>query len=415
MRIFRYILTSFVFALSILSSAYAQNISVTLNGTELPCRAAPIIENDRVLIPMRDILEPLGYTVTWQAAEQKIIAKQGDTTLQMKVNASYATVDNTTVVLDAPVRIENKVAMVPLRFVAEHSGAAVTWHGKTATVAIRTNTPSAYSISDSIVTIQTNRQQGSGVILSENGKIATNYHVIENASMAQIIFQNGSVYQGQITVTGLNPKGDIAILKIDKHNLSPVRKAAQASLGEAVVTLSSPQGKRNTKTEGKLLEKNGDILSFSAPIKQGSSGGGLFNKNGEWLGMCSAFTKSAYYAIPHQKISAVTENLHIPIQQMKRYVYTPSAPKNVMVSKKGNIASVYWEPIYGADYFHIYYAPSAKGPYKKLQNTALGNDHWLWGFPHALEINAPRETLFIQIETIKDGVSYGMSNPVQVF
>lgn len=415
MHRFRYILSSCILALSLSSPTYAQNISVTLNGVPLACRTAPIIENDRVLVPMRDILEPLGYQVTWHQAEQKITAKQDHTALQMTVDASYATVGNTKVALDAPVRIQKGVAMVPLRFVAQHSGADILWQGKTSTVAIRTTAHSTYNIADSVVTIQTNKSQGSGIILSTNGQIATNYHVIENASMAQIIFQNGSVYQGNILVTGLNPKGDVAILKIDKNNLSPVRKAAKASIGENVVTLSSPQGKRNTKSEGKLLGKNEDILSFSAPIKQGSSGGGLFNKNGEWLGMCSAFSKNVYYAIPFEKVSAVTNNLCIPIQQMKQYRYTPSAPKNVTAVVEGQTAKIYWEPIYGADYFHIYCASSAKGPYKKLQNKALENDHWFWGFPYAFEMSSSKQPLFIQVETIKDGVSYGMSSPIQIF
>ncbi len=418
MRIFRSILLGCMLTLPFTVSTYAQDISVTLNDAPLTCRTAPVLENDRVLVPMRDIFEPLGYDVTWEQKQKTITAVRNDTVLQMKADAVFAAVGNTKIALDAPVRIQNGITMVPLRFVAQHSGANVAWDGKNAVVSITTHVADKYEVADSVVTIMTNKNQGSGVILSKDGKIATNYHVIENASMGQVIFSDGTVYQGDVTVVGLDPKADIAILKIKEDNLTPIGKTADVAIGEKIMTISSPQGKRNTKTEGQLLAKNNDILSFSAPIKQGSSGGGLFNAKGNWIGMCSSFYQNSYYAIPAKKVLAVPTNLQIPIGQMKNYAYRPSVPQNITITKEGDrAASVYWTPVYGVDYYRIYSASALDGPYKKLTNKEIGNDHWFWGFPHSFKIaySGSRQPLFIKVEAMKNGASLGMSNPVQVF
>lgn len=113
--------------------------------------------------------------------------------------------------------------MVPLRFVADYSGASVTWDSKTYTVSIeRGGAPSTpeYTTADSVVYIQTNKIQGSGIVLSEDGLIATNFHVIENASTAQIIFNDGTIYAAASPLWVLT-LADIALLQIDKQGLHP--------------------------------------------------------------------------------------------------------------------------------------------------------------------------------------------------
>ena len=188
--------------------AFARDVTVQLDGNVLSCRHDPVIENDRVLVPMRDIMEPLGYEVVWNEKDRSIVAKDADTNIYLTINNAYATVNNTQVVLDAAPRIIDDITMVPLRFVADYSGASVTWDPKTYTVSIeRGGAPSTpeYTTADSVVYIQTNKIQGSGIVLSEDGLIATNFHVIENASTAQIIFNDGTIYAGGITVVGLDP------------------------------------------------------------------------------------------------------------------------------------------------------------------------------------------------------------------
>lgn len=404
------------FLLLCISPVSAKEIRVTLDGAPLSCRMAPVIENDRLLVPMRDLMEPLGYTVTWEQSSRSITAKKGTTLLYMTTDASTATVNETPVVLDAPVRIIEDIAFVPLRFVAEYSGAAVYWRESAATVEILQNTETPYQISDSVVMLQTNRFQGSGVILSADGLIATNYHVIEGASMIQVIFDDCSVYQGKTTVAGLDPQADIALLKIEKTGLSPVKTAASFTTGEAVTTVSSPTGKRNTQTSGYLEQYNQDILSFTAPISQGSSGGGLFNAQGQWIGLCSSSSANLYFAIPAAKLWAVPRTQSLLIQDMKNYTYTPSAPRNITVSTSANTAKISWEPAYGADYYRVYCASSADGPFLKMNNPSTGDDHWLWGFPTSFTMtSSSMQPLYCKIETMQDGKSCGISQAVRLF
>ncbi|MBM6829840.1 trypsin-like peptidase domain-containing protein [Anaerotignum lactatifermentans] len=399
-----------------ISPVCAKEIQVSLDGKALPCRMAPILENDRVLLPMRDLMEPLGYTVLWNDAEKSLTAKKGNTQLYMKVNSSYATVNDQPVVLDVPVRIIENLAFVPLRFVSEYSGAAVFWKGDTATVEILRDTETPYSISDSVVMLQGSQFSGSGVILSSDGLIATNYHVIEGTSMLQIIFDDGTVYQGKTTVVGLDPQADIALLQIEKTGLSPVKITTALAEGQSVVTVSSPQGNRNIQTSGTLSHYNQDILSFTAPLNFGSSGGGVFNAQGKWLGLCSSMSEDLYFAIPAQKVLAVPRNMSLPISEMKNYVYTPSAPRNVRITTSGTTVQVSWEPVFGADDYRVYLSSSADGPFTKMSNPTKGGDRWLWGFPYAFSMTyASSEPLYCRIETMENGVSRGMSQAVRLF
>ena len=198
--------------------------------------------------------------------------------------------------------------MVPLRFVADYSGASVSWNPTTYTVSIeRGGAPSTpeYTTADSVVYIQTNKIQGSGIFLSEDGLIATNFHVIENASTAQIIFNDGTIYSGGITIVGLDPQADIALLQIDKQGLHPVTPSYTITAGEKVTAIGSPKGKRNVSSTGTVNGYTDDIISMTAPIAHGSSGGGLFNAAGQVIGMCSSYSENQYFAIPIEKVLAV--------------------------------------------------------------------------------------------------------------
>ena len=66
--------------------AFAKDVTVQLDGNVLSCRHDPVIENDRVLVPMRDIMEPLGYEVVWNEKDRSIVAKDADTNMYLTIN-----------------------------------------------------------------------------------------------------------------------------------------------------------------------------------------------------------------------------------------------------------------------------------------------------------------------------------------
>ncbi len=170
----------------------------------LAFEAAPVIENGRVMAPMRGILQPLGYTVQWNEAEQTVLAEKNGVSISLPLGRDTAAVNGSSVPLDAPARIIQERTFVPLRFLAEHSGAQVLWDGSTETVSIHSaiaDDPTE-RMKESAVYIQTNKMQGSGIVLSADGLIATNFHVLENASTAQFVFHDGSIYQGIVPAGG---------------------------------------------------------------------------------------------------------------------------------------------------------------------------------------------------------------------
>ena len=114
------------------------DIAVNLDGQPLATSTAPVQMNGRTLVPLRDIFEALGATVNWNAAAQTILATRGNTQIGLAINNRTASVNGTPVTLDQAATLINGRTFVPLRFVAEATGAKVDWNGAMQTVSIRT-------------------------------------------------------------------------------------------------------------------------------------------------------------------------------------------------------------------------------------------------------------------------------------
>ncbi|MBP0968867.1 MAG: trypsin-like peptidase domain-containing protein [Oscillospiraceae bacterium] len=214
---------------------------------------------------------------------------------------------------------------------------------------------------------------GSGVIIDSDGYIATCYHVIQGASSITVTLLDGSSYTG--TVYGYDADNDLAVVKIDAHDL-PVAVFADSSklkVGETVFAIGNPLGSLGgTVTDGivsaldREVEVEGQemtLLQTSAAVNHGNSGGGLFNASGELIGIVNA--KSAGedveglgFAIPSNiAVEAVTKILNeggsvspsspimgVTVQQ----VYDETTAKQYNLSRYGvYILSV--EPGYGAE------------------------------------------------------------------
>jgi hypothetical protein len=119
------------------ASAQAQPApQVYLNGSPLRLETAPIQQNGRTLVPMRDIFEALGATVNYNSLSQSIGAQKGNTVVRMALGTSNATVNNLPIKLDAPAQSYYGRTMVPLRFVSEALGADVSFNAGTRIVSI---------------------------------------------------------------------------------------------------------------------------------------------------------------------------------------------------------------------------------------------------------------------------------------
>ena len=141
------------------------------------------------------------------------------------------------------------------------------------------------------------RGLGSGVIVTADGYILTNNHVVEDATTIKVELSDRRVMDAKLI--GADPPSDLAVLKVDGANLPvvPIGDSNAMRVGDIVLAVGNPLGVGQTVTMGIVSAKgratglgNGsyeDFLQTDAPINQGNSGGALVNSNGELIGINS--------------------------------------------------------------------------------------------------------------------------------
>jgi len=112
------------------------DIFVIIDGKRLVFDVPPVMKNDRVLVPLRVIFEELGMKVDWNEATETVTAAGGGTTVVLKIGSDQPTVNGTAVPIDVPAETVGGRTMVPVRFVAEATGAKVEWDEPLQTVLI---------------------------------------------------------------------------------------------------------------------------------------------------------------------------------------------------------------------------------------------------------------------------------------
>lgn len=139
---------------------------------------------------------------------------------------------------------------------------------------------------------------GSGVIISKDGYIITNHHVVAGASAIQITTSDGKTYQAKLIAS--DQKSDIAVLKVDAKNLVPATlgDSSKIAIGNTAIAIGNPLGTLGgTVTDGiisatsrNLVINNQamDLIQTNATINSGNSGGGLFDGNGNLIGIVNA-------------------------------------------------------------------------------------------------------------------------------
>ncbi len=170
---------------------------------------------------------------------------------------------------------------------------------------------------------------GSGVIISEDGYIVTNNHVVDNASEIQVLLNDNRTFEAEIV--GVDPTTDLAVLKIDEANLPTLAfgNSDRVQIGEWVLAVGNPFEFRSTVTAGIVSAKarnigilrnrnNLQIESFiqtDAAVNPGNSGGALVNLRGELVGINTAIatptgTFAGYsFAVPTSLVEKVVEDL----------------------------------------------------------------------------------------------------------
>jgi len=172
---------------------------------------------------------------------------------------------------------------------------------------------------------QTRQALGSGVIVSQDGYIVTNHHVIDGAEQISVDLNDGRSLDAK--VIGYDAPSDLAVLKINANNLPTltVGDSDRVRIGDVVLAIGNPLGVGQTVTMGIISAKgrqtglsNGsfeDFLQTDAPINQGNSGGALVNTNSELIGINSQILSPSGgsiglgFAIPSNMARTVMEQL----------------------------------------------------------------------------------------------------------
>ncbi|SDX95854.1 putative serine protease PepD [Micromonospora pattaloongensis] len=200
----------------------------------------------------------------------------------------------------------------------------------------------ASKVQNSVVSISTGSGEGSGVILSTDGYVLTNNHVVESASgnTVSVVFANGKTASARII--GTDPKTDLAVIRVQGvSDLVPATFGDSSAMrvGDTVLALGSPLGLQGSVTAGIISAENRTIqaggqqespfspgsartsmsglLQTDAPINPGNSGGALVNTKGEVIGINTAIATSGQgqgnigvgFAIPSNKAKAVADAL----------------------------------------------------------------------------------------------------------
>ena len=144
----------------------------------------------------------------------------------------------------------------------------------------------------------TSAASGSGFILTDDGYVLTNYHVIEDSSSITVSLYNGETYDADLI--GYDESNDIAVLKVDAEDLVPVvlGDSDNLNVGDSVVAIGNPLGELTfTLTSGTISAKDRkvtfssvtmNLLQTDCAINSGNSGGALFNLYGEVIGVTNA-------------------------------------------------------------------------------------------------------------------------------
>ncbi len=176
---------------------------------------------------------------------------------------------------------------------------------------------------------------GSGFILSSDGQIITNAHVVEGADIVQVVLKDGRRFEGR--VLGTDDVTDVAVIKIDVNNLPtvPLGNSEQLSPGEWAIAIGNPLGLDNSVTVGIISatgrsssdvgvpDKRIGFIQTDAAINPGNSGGPLLNARGEVIGMNTAIISGAQglgFAIPINKARQIAQQLATSGQAQHAYL-----------------------------------------------------------------------------------------------
>ena len=205
------------------------------------------------------------------------------------------------------------------------------------------------SVKNSVVTIKTNKGRGSGVIVTDDGHVVTNEHVIRGASRVKIISLDNNVYSAK--VVGIDAITDIALLKSDfKGKAISFSDSSAVKIGDVVLAIGNPFGVGQTLTKGIISRTNSghitenpldEFLQSDAAINPGNSGGAMVNIKGDLIGIntmnlsLGGGSDGIGLAVPSNLVRNITQQLIKYGRVVRGYIGMSAfdTPEGVVISK----------------------------------------------------------------------------------
>lgn len=248
----------------------------------------------------------------------KLFIEKEDRIAQQQVNESPFSI---------PVSYKSTNAKLPMAESVDFTTAAEKTVNSVVHVRNTTTSSGVMSFEDLFFGRRSQRQQigtGSGVIISSDGMIITNNHVIDGAENITITLNNNKSYEADLL--GSDPKTDIALLKIEADEDLPYTTFGDsdtAKVGEWVLAVGNPFNLTSTVTAGIISAKSRDLsggetqsfIQTDAAVNPGNSGGALVNTHGELIGINTAITSQTgsyvgySFAVPSNIAKKVVEDI----------------------------------------------------------------------------------------------------------
>ncbi len=242
----------------------------------------------------------------------------------------------------------------------------------------------ASKVSDSVVSIttevrtkswfgteSTGTAAGTGFILSEDGYIMTNKHVVDGAKTVNITLSNGNVYKN-VKVVGTDPLNDSAILKVSNpEGFKPVKlgDSKTISVGQQVIVIGNALGEYSNSvtsgiisgtgrslvasdSNGESYEQLSDMLQTDAAINGGNSGGPIVNAAGEVIGIATAYASSSQtvgFAIPIANVKGIIGNVLETGKFERAVLGLQYIPISSDIAKEYNLPGNYGAYVYSED------------------------------------------------------------------
>ena len=199
---------------------------------------------------------------------------------------------------------------------------------------------------------------GSGVVLSPDGYIVTNNHVVEGASEVEVTFNNKVVRQA--TIVGTDPTSDLALIKVEGNDFDYLvfGDSDKVKVGEWVLAVGNPFNLTSTVTAGIVSAKARDIsilgegsnvesfIQTDAAVNRGNSGGALVNTRGELIGINAAIAShtGSYegysFAIPSNVVRKVVDDLLMYGETQRAYIGIQIAEMNADLAQRAGMKDI---------------------------------------------------------------------------